>query len=264
MSRVWIVVLLMLSYPVFAGTEVRMPGDRVAFQQHLGNSLPLDQRFIDEQGRSTRLGRYFGHRPVVLLFAYYECPNLCDVVLNAAFAGLLQTGYTAGADYELVVVSIAPAETPLQAAQKKAGLLKWRGLPGGAQHAHFLTGQQDAITAVTSAAGFRYRFDPKLQQYAHAAGLLIIAADGRLSRYLYGVQFKPRDLRLALLQASQNRIGSPVDQLLLLCLHYDPSTGKYGLLIGNILRIAGGIAALTLAGFIGWMLHHERRGEGSV
>ena len=242
-----------------AGLVAGAPGERVSLQQHLGARLPLQQRFRDEQGRERPLGGYFSNRPVILLFAYYNCPNLCDTVLSGAFQALIKTGLTAGRDYELVVVDIDPGETPADGLNKKRLLTDRYRLPGGNSHAHFLTGNQGGIDAVTGAAGFQYYYDEDLRQYAHAAGLLVASPDGRLSRYLYGVRFDPQDLRLALVQAADNRIGSAVDQLLLLCFHYDPQTGKYGLLIMQVLRLAGALAVVLLGGFILLALRRERR-----
>jgi protein SCO1/2 len=238
------------------------PGDGVSLQQHLGASLPLQRQFRDEEGSQVRLGEYFSTQPVVLLFAYYDCPNLCETVLNGAFQAVLKTGLTAGRDYGLIVVGIAPEETPTQARASKDRLLSRYHLGGGGRDVHFLTGQQPDIAAVTDAAGFRYYYDEQLQQYAHAAGLLVVAPDGRLSRYFYGVRFDAEDLRLALLEAADDRIGSAVHQLLLLCFHYDPESGKYSLRIVNALRLAGGLSVLLLAAFVWRALRRERRSRG--
>lgn len=250
------VLMCVLSSPLLAGSE---PGDRVALRQHLGDTLPLQRNFIDDKGRSVVLKRYFDDRPVLLLFAYYDCPNLCDTVLAGAFQAVADTGLVAGEDYELVVIGIDPRETILQAADKKRRLVGRYKLEDGAGHIHFLTGTEPAIQAVADAAGFQYRYEPDLQQYAHAAGVLVVSPQGRLSRYLYGVRYKARELRLALVQAGDNRIGSAVDRLLLLCFQYNPETGKYGVLIMNVLRLGAGLAVLALGGFIGLMLWREHR-----
>lgn len=249
-------LLLILLTGLTGTTLAANPGDRVSLQQHLGESLPLQHSFKNASGETVKLADYFKQRPVVLVFAYYNCPNLCDTVLSGTFQALGKTGLTPGRDYEVVVVDIAPEETPEDAAAKRQEFLTRYDFAG--DHAHFLTGNQPDIAAVADAAGFKYYYDEKLQQYAHAAGLLVVSPDGRLSRYLYGVRFDPRDLRLSLVQASNNKIGSPVDQILLLCCQYDPETGKYGVLIMNVLRLAGGLAVLILGGFIAVMLWRER------
>lgn len=249
--------LLLIMLAGLSGTALAAnPGDRISLAQHLGESLPLQHNFIDSRGETVKLGDYFKQRPVVLIFAYYTCPNLCDTVLSGTFQALEKTGLTPGKDYELVIVGIDPQETSKHAAAKRQELLTHYAFVE--DHAHFLTGRQPDIAAVTEAAGFNYDYDEKLQQYAHAAGLLIASPDGRLSRYLYGVRFDPMDLRLSLVEASNNVIGSPIDQILLLCSHYDPQTGKYGVLIMNVLRLGGGLAVMLLGGFIAVMLWRER------
>lgn len=235
------------------------PGDRVALEQHLGQQLPLQQGLVDEQGAAVRFAQYFDRLPVVLVFAYYHCPNLCDTVLSGTFQALDKTGLQAGRDYRLVVVDIDPHETPADGRDKRNQFTQRYTLPGGDDAVHFLTAGEPAIEAITSAAGFRYYYDSALKQYAHAAGLLVAAPDGRLSRYLYGVRFDPQDLRLALVQAGNGRIGSAVDQLLLLCFQYDPQTGRYGLVIMRVLRVAGVLVVLLLGGFVWLALRRDRR-----
>ncbi len=234
---------------------------QVGFDQRLGAQLPLSAHFLDDRGASVQLGDYFeSGRPVVLVFAYYRCRNLCDSVLAGIFSDLARTGYTSGKDFELVVVGIDPHESPQDATEKKSAIATRYPFPGAGAHAHFLVGAQPEIDAVTRAAGFRYVYDNRLDQYVHAAGLLVATPAGVVSRYLFGVQFAPTDLRLAMVDASGNRVGSITDKLLLLCCRYDPQTGKYGVTIMNVLRLAGGALALALGLFVLVSVRRERRG----
>jgi protein SCO1 len=227
----------------------------VGFDQHLGDTVPLDAVFRDESGRAVKLGDYFGRRPVVLSLAYYGCPMLCTVTLNGLASALDVLAFDPGRDFEVVTVSFEPKETPELAAAKKAAYLRRYKRPGAAGAWHFLTGDAAAIRRLTGAVGFRYAWDERTKQYAHASGVMVLTADGRLARYLYGVEYAPKDLRFAIVEASQGRILSPVDRLLLYCYHYDPELGRYGKSVMAILRVA---AVLTL-GALGAMIFGLRR-----
>lgn len=257
------ILLLLISVWILATPAAAAAPDaraEVDFQQHLGTRLPLQTAFRDSDGTPVHLERYFaGDLPVALVFAYYECPNLCDATLAGVFQGLKDSGYTAGEDFRLVVISIDPEETPAQAATQKQQLIGRTPLPGAEQHAHFLTGAPAAIQAATQAAGFEYRLDTESGQYLHPAGMLVATPEGVLSRYLFGVQYRPTDIRLAMVEASDHKVGSLTDKLLLLCAHYDPATGQYGVVIMNVLRLAGGVAVLALGLFIWRSVRTERR-----
>jgi protein SCO1/2 len=231
----------------------------VGVDQRLDNPLPLDTAFTDETGRQVRLRQYFGQRPVILLFAYYECPMLCTMVLTGVSGSLEALPFDAGKDFEVVVVSIDPGETPALARDRKADFVRRYGRAGAGAGLHFLTGRQESIGALADAAGFRYAYDAAIDQYAHPAVVTVATADGRVSRYLFGIDFPPRDLRLALVEAGAGRIGTAIDQALLFCYHYDPTTGRYGLAIMNVVRVAGLLTVAVLAGSIAVSLRRERR-----
>jgi len=240
-----------------AGERPRILSD-VGFDQHLGETVPLDAVFRDESGRAVRLGDYFGRRPVVLSLAYYECPMLCTVTLNGLASALDVVSYDPGKEFEVVTVSFEPRETPELAAAKKAAYLRRYRRPGAAAAWHFLTGDAAQIRRLTDAVGFKYAWDETTRQYAHASGIMVLTRDGRLARYLYGVEYAPKDLRFAIYEASQGKILSPVDHLLLYCYHYDPTLGRYGTTVMALLRVAG---VLTLAG-LGVLMITLRRREG--
>jgi protein SCO1/2 len=221
--------------------------DEVSFEQKLGAQVPLDLPFVDDEGTNVRLGDYFGERPVLMVLSYFECPMLCPLVREGMVkaAGEVK-GLRAGVDYEVVNVSIDPGETTMNAANTKAATMSRLGQPGAAAGWHFLTGTQDSIKLLADSVGFHYFYDETINQYAHAAGILVLTPGGELARYFYGIEFNPSDLRLGLVEASGNKIGSPVDQLLLLCYHFDPSTGKYTGLVMTALRIASVATVLAL------------------
>lgn len=234
----------------------------IRIEQKLDAALPLDLRFRDESGRDVALGDYFRGRPVVLVLAYYECPMLCTLVLNGLTSSLKVLPFEPGKDYELVVVSIDPGETPALASGKKATYLEEYGRSAAAGAWHFLVGDEPAIRALADAVGFRYRYVPEQDLYAHAAGIMIVTPGGRMSRYLYGVDFAPKDLRLAMVEAGENKIGTFADQMLLYCYKYDPASGKYGAAITNLVRLGGVITMLGLGGFIVTMRVRESRRAG--
>jgi protein SCO1/2 len=252
-------VLFALANAVPAAQPLTNVLNAVRIDQKLDAQIPLDLQFRDENGREVRLGDYFGERPVVLIMAYYECPMLCTLVLNGAVKAFNVINLKMGRDFDVITVSIDPGETPALAAEKKATYVKEYRRKGAKDGWHFLTGDDEPIRQLTDAVGFRYLYDPDLDQYAHASVIMVATPDGRLSKYFYGVDYSGRDVRLGLVDAADRRIGSPVDQLLLLCYHYDPTTGKYGVAIMNVLRLGGGLTVAALAAFGFFSLRQERR-----
>jgi len=232
---------------------------QVGIEQKLGERVPLELTFKDETGKIVKLGDYFGKRPVILVLAYYECPMLCTVVLNSLVRTLNAMDWKAGDEFELVVVSIAPNESPEQAAKKKANYAKEYRHGTAERGWHFLVGEEKNIKQLADAVGFKYTYDPVTKQYAHGAGIMIVTPDGKLSRYLLGVDFSARDLKFALAESSQGKIGNPVLSAVMYCFQYDPSTGRYGLVIMRVVQLAGIITVLSLATLIGGALLLERR-----
>ena len=206
--------------------------------------------FRDEAGQVVRLGDYFGTRPVILTMAYYDCPMLCGLVLDGHAQSLRGLNFNVGEQFVVVTVSIDPHDTPAHAAAKKVQALRSYTRSGAAEGWHFLSGEDGSIRQLTKAIGFQYTCDAENRQFAHAAGLVVLTSQGVIARYLYGIEFAPKDVRLALIEVAASHIGSPVDQLLLFCYRYDPTTGQYGLVIMNVLRLAGLITVAALGGFI--------------
>jgi protein SCO1/2 len=231
--------------------------DRVAFEQRIGGAVPLDAAFRDDAGQPIRLRDYLGDTPVLLVPAYYECPMLCTLVLGGVVSALRALPFDVGRDLAVVVFSINPADSPAQAAAKKEDILGKYRRPGSARGWQFLTGSEEATRALAEAIGFRYARDPVSGQYAHASGIVLLTPDGRISHYFYGVEYPPRDLRLALVEAAGGRIGSPVDQLLLYCFQYDPATGRYSRIALGAIRIGGVATLLLLGSFVAAMLRRE-------
>jgi protein SCO1/2 len=232
---------------------------QVGFDQYLDSQVPLDLVFRDEAGRPVRLAEFLGSRPVILTLNYYNCPMLCTVELNALLRSLQVVPFDVGREFAVVTVSIDPAETPALAAAKKAGYLRRYGRASGPAGWHFLTGEEPSIRKLAGAVGFRYAFDPKSGQFAHPAGFVVLTPQGRVARYFYGLDYPPRDLRLALVEASASKIGSAVDQILLVCFHYDPSTGRYNFAVMSILRVFCAATLLALATFMLVMFRRDRR-----
>ena len=234
--------------------------EKVNIEQRLNEQIPLDLTFRDESGESVRLGDYFGKKPVVISLVYYSCPQLCNQVLNGLTSSLRTlSAFDIGKEFDVVTVSFDARETAELATEKKKTYIQWYKRDGAAEGWHFLTGDQQAIDRLTEAVGFHYAFDPQTNQFAHASGIMIATPEGRLARYYYGIEYSAKDLRLGLVEASNNKIGSPVDQLLLYCYHYDPATGKYGPIVINMIRL-GGIA--TIIGMIALVLIMRRRSPG--
>jgi protein SCO1 len=232
----------------------------IGFDQNIDQHVPLDTTFRDESGASVRLGDYFGKRPVVLVFAYYDCPMLCTLVINGLSSALGVLTLVPGKDFEIVTVSFNPRDTPAAATAKKAAYLERYKQPGASESWHFLTGDESSIERLTQAAGFRYAWDADTKQFAHPSGIIVLTPDGRLARYLFGIEYGPRDLRFGIIEASSGRVGNPVDSLLLYCYHYDPMTGRYGLVIMQVMRLAGAATVLALGAFIIVMVRRERHG----
>jgi protein SCO1/2 len=230
----------------------------IGFDQRLGETVPLDVVLKDEAGRPVRLGDYFRGRPVALSLVYYECPMLCTVTLNGLTGALSALSFEPGREFEMVTVSFDSREGPALAAAKKAVYLKRYGRPGAEGGWHFLTGDRDALQALTRAVGFRYAWDEATGQFAHPSGLVVLMPDGRIARYLYGVEHTPRDLRLAIVEASERKVGTAADQAVLYCYRYDPMTGKYGLVVMRLVRAAGVATVLGLGGFIFMMRRREK------
>jgi protein SCO1/2 len=234
----------------------------VGFDQHLNQALPLDTTFTDENGRPVHVGDYFGERPVVLAFVYYGCPMLCLQSLTSLASTLSVLSQEPGKDFEVVNVSIDPRETPEMAREKKAHYVQRSGKPAIAKGWHFLTGTEENIRRLTKAAGFRYVWDEPTQQYAHPAGIVIATPAGKVSRYLFGIDYGPRDLRLAVLDAGQEKISSTLAKALLYCYHYNVSTGRYSLAIMRLVQLAGAATVLSLGTAIFVWTRRERRQVG--
>jgi protein SCO1 len=233
----------------------------VGIDQRLNEELPLDLVFRDETGQLVKLGQYFGSKPVVLSLVYYDCPMLCTQVLSGMVTAFRVMSFSVGKEFDVVTVSFDPREKPALAAAKKKTYLTGYQRPTAAQGWHYLTGDAESIRRLTDTVGFRYHFDEATNQFAHASAIMVLTPQGRLSHYFYGIEYSPRDLRLGLVEASANKIGSPVDQLLLYCYHYDPATGKYGAVVMNMMRVGG---MVTLLGMVALLLLLRRRGAAQM
>ena len=229
---------------------------KVGFDQKLNAQVPLGLVFRDESGHSVQLASYFGRKPVVLSLVYYECPMLCTLALNGQLRLYRGLDFNVGDQFEVITVSINPRETPALAAAKKASYLSRYRRPGADLGWHFLTGAEPAISALTDAVGFHYEYDPVSRQYAHATGLMVLTPEGRIAAYQYGVEYSPADLRLAVIEASEGKVGTPVEQVLLYCFHYDPATGKYSVAIMKLVRAS---AIATFAALFTFIILASRR-----
>jgi protein SCO1/2 len=230
--------------------------ENVGIEQHLDAQVSPDLAFRDETGKTVKLGDYFGRKPLILNLVYYNCTMLCGEALSGLSSAMKLVKFDLGNEFDVITVSFDPRETPQMAAAKKIDYVKRYGRPGAAAGWHFLTGQPESINALTRTVGFQYQYDAKSNQFAHATAILLLTPQGRISRYFYGVDFPPKDLRMGLVEASQGKIGNAVDAVLLYCYHYDPETGKYGAMVGNILRL-GAAATILLLGsllFILWRM----------
>lgn len=225
----------------------------VGIDQKLNEQLPLDLTLKNENGESVKLGDYFGKKPVVLSLVYYQCPMLCNQILNGMVTAFRVMSFAPGKEFEVVTISFDPRETPELAAAKKKTYVDYFPEDKRAAAAagwHFLTADEASIERITKAVGFRYHWDEATNQFAHASAVYVATPQGRLARYFYGIEYAPRDLRLGLIEAAENKIGSPVDQLLLYCFHYDPATGKYGAAVMNLMRVGGVITVIALVALL--------------
>ena len=240
-----------------------VPRDDVALDQRLNNQVPLDIPFRDDSGKVVPLSTFFGKRPVILQMPFYRCPGICTLEMDGMTHSIRYLSYNPGTDYDIVEVSINPKETPELAAAKKAEFIKLYGRPKTAAGWHFLTGNEASIKRLAAAVGFKYVYDVKTDQYIHPAGLMVLTPEGKLSRYFYGAGYRPQDLKFALIDASAHKIGSPVDQILLMCYHYDPIQGRYGVAVINILKVAGTATLLILIASIVLMERMRAKSEAS-
>jgi protein SCO1/2 len=248
-------LVILTAFPLFAQQDP----PEITIAQKLDTRIPLDLMFRNERGEIVRLEQYFGKgRPVLLNFVYFRCPMLCPMVLEGTTTSLTHLKFDIGSEFDVITVSIDPRDTVQRAAEMKEKYLRRYGRLDSANGWHFLTAHETAIRKLTDAAGFQYRYDPKSDQFAHGASLLVLTPDGRISRYLHGFEYKPRDLRLAIVEASEGKVGSITDQFLLLCFHYDPSVGKYSRNAMMFARAGGVTTVLALGGFIVFMFRRER------
>lgn len=231
----------------------------VGFDQNIGQLVPLDTVFRDEAGKAVHLADYFSDKPVVLSLAYFSCPMLCGLSLQGLSSSLKSMNLEVGRDFNVLTVSFEPTETPEMARAKKEQAMLRVGREQMAAGWHFLTGEKEAIARLTAAVGFRYTWDARAKQYAHPTGVVVITPDGRIARYLFGVEYAAKDLRLALVEASKGHLGTVVDQLLLLCYHYDPAVGRYGPIAIGSLRVAGVLTVLALGTLVIMLLVRERK-----
>jgi protein SCO1/2 len=265
-NKFWIAGLIAAALPVVAGAQqLGMPAaglpmmvQGVGIDQNLNAQIPLELTFKDENGQTARLGQYFGQKPVVLALVYYECPGLCDLILNGLSHAMQQISLNVGSDYQVVTVSFNPKETWQLANAKKSNYLEKYQRPGAKDGWHFLTGDEASIKKLADTVGFHYKYDPVSKQFAHASAIMVLTPEGKMARYFYGIEYKPRDFRLGLVEASDNKIGTPADQVLLFCYHYDPTTGKYGMAITQVTRALGTATVLLLGGFVFIMLRRDR------
>ena len=246
------------------GTDRPNPLKDIGIDQKLDAQVPLDLPFRDDSGRDVKLGDYFGKRPVLLALVYYSCPMLCTQILNGMVSSLRVVSFNPGEDFDVVAVSSDAREKAPLALEKKQAMLKQYGRPETAKGWHFLTGDLASIKALTQSVGFRYSYDVHTNQFAHASAIMVLTPEGKMSKYYYGIEYSPKDLRLGLIEAAQNKIGTPVDQILLFCYHWDPSTGKYTPIAIGGLRIAAGATLLLIGGFFFVNFRREARERAST
>jgi len=251
----------------YADTPVLTPNlkhpdilNNVGIDQKLGSQIPLDAVFNDESGNPVKLRDVVGKRPIVLTLVYFDCPILCTIVLNKVLRSLNSLDITVGRDFDVLTVSFDPHEGPRLASEKKTGYLTKYGRPGAAAGWHFLTGSEDSIHSLTDSVGFRYTWDAASNQYAHASGIIILTPQGVVSKYIYGIDFPPEDIRSGVRAAGLNMVGPPTTEIVILyCFHYDPATGKVGLIVSRALKIGGVVTVLTMASLISLALRKDRR-----
>ena len=231
----------------------------VGIDQRLDQQIPLELEFRDEAGKPVRLGQYFGSKPAILTMVYYTCPMLCGEVQSGLTSALQILKFNAGKEFDVISVSINPEEGPADAVAKKKQFVSRYRRAGADQGWHFLTGQKPEIDALAKSVGFRYNYDPQTKQYAHATAVMVVTPEGKIAQYFYGIEYAPKDLRLALVQASQNKIGTLADAVLLYCFHYDPNTGRYSAAVLNLVRLAGILTVFTIGGFVMVNLRRESR-----
>jgi protein SCO1/2 len=259
--------IIAVSEPTASGSDQRAVPDYlkgVGIDQKLNSQLPLDAQFTDETGRHVTLRGYLGRRPAVFALVYYTCPMLCDQILRGIVTALRPLSLTPGRDFDVIAVSINPQEGPNDAAGKKRESMSLYGKRAAPDGWHFLTGTEPNIHAVADAVGFHYRYDPKTGMFFHAAAIMVLTPEGRAARYFYGVRFEPKDLKLGLIEASHNRIGSPVDAILLFCSHYDPLTGKYTVTLLSALKVGAAVFLLLLVAGLVYMWRHDLRHNASI
>jgi len=236
----------------------------IGIDQNLNAQIPLELTFNNETGQSVRLGQYFREKPVVLALVYYECPGLCDLILNGLSHVMQQVSLNVGSDYEVVTVSFNPQDSWQLAGAKKSNYIEKYNRPGAKQGWHFLTGKPDAIKSLADSVGFHYKYDPISKQFAHASAIVILTPEGKIARYFYGIEYKPRDFRLSLVEASANKIGTTADQVMLFCYHWDPMTGKYGVIIAQVTQVLGTATVLALGAFVFIMIRRDRHSHLDV
>jgi protein SCO1/2 len=236
----------------------------IGIDQRLNEQVPLDLQFRDETGKTVVLGNYFGKKPVILSLVYYGCPMLCTMSENGLLHSLQEVSFSVGNQFDVLTVSFDPHDTVELAAAKKAVYVGLYGRKGADRGWHFLTGDEASIEQLTRAVGFRYRYDAQAKQYVHATGIMVLTPRGKIARYFYGIYYPSRDLRLGLVEASANKIGSPVDEVLLFCCRYDPATGKYGVIISRIIQISGLVTILSLAGLIAALSRSRQTAAGGL
>ena len=233
----------------------------VGIEQHLDGQIPPDLAFVDDSGRPVKLGDYFGKKPLILNLVYYNCPMLCGEELAGLSSAMKVVKFDVGKEFDILTVSFNPKETPTLAASKKQEYVKRYGRPNAAAGWHFLTGPAESINALATAVGFQYQYDESKNQYAHATAIMVLTPQGRISRYFYGIEFPPKDLRMGLVEASQGKIGNAVDQVLLYCYHYDPAAGKYGAVVSNMLKVGAGLTIVLLGGLLLILVRLDRAAQ---
>ncbi|MDA8015941.1 MAG: SCO family protein [Thermoanaerobaculia bacterium] len=262
-----VLVAVSSTTPSFADQSLvepeKMPGPlkEVSFEQKLGDILPLDASFRDHTGKEVRLGDYWGEKPVLLAFVYYECPMLCSLILNGMASSLSVLEFRPSEEFDVVAISIDHEETPAMAAKARADTLRRYGRDGTDSGWHFLLGDEATVRRVADAAGYGFEYIPSTDEFAHSSGIVVTTPEGQIAQYYYGIEYPPKDLRLALIEASKNKIGSLVDQVLLYCYKYDPKIGQYTALTMRLLRITGGLFALGLIAFLWFSFRHDRAAQ---